>query len=165
MFGVTAQAGSAPQSINVSLTIGGGCLVNTTGLNVNFGSIASGASVPLNVDRIGTLLVTCLPSLPYAVGFNGGNSPTLLLRQMTHTVNNTDTVDYDLLYGGVSVGDGGISVYDSGYTETIPSIAAITGQIGNGAAQPFIITARAYLLTATGAVGVYKDNVSVIVAW
>jgi spore coat protein U-like protein len=161
----SVYAATTSKSISPSFAITSSCNIDTTGLAVDFGSVPWGSvgAIPLS----GSLSVSCLTGLPYAVGFNAGLHWDGTVRYMMHT-NGTDTIPYTLNSSYATpvdndLGDdmGGFG----GYSATTNSLAAIMRPTGDAAPLLIDITPTADLTTIVGTAGTYSDVVTVVVVW
>lgn len=162
--GVNAHAGKASSTINPTVTVGGTCTINTTGLNVNFGNYAVGtASATTAGLSAGNVAVTCANGLAYKIGFNSGVNYAVGYRRMFPIGAATTNVAYDIKVAGVNVGDSGLNAIDGTYADTLSSAYPAIAGTGNGAAQTTAVTFD--LLLSGAQADTYQDTVAVTVAW
>jgi spore coat protein U-like protein len=148
-IGMSAQANAAQSTgtFGVTATVAASCVVS--GTSVAFGSfnVLSGS----NVDATGTVTATCTNGSAYTVGLNAGlgASATVSTRKMTHTVDNTKTLNYSLS----TVSSGGVNWDDIGGT-------TVASGTGNGTGQAITVYGRVPTGQTTPIVGAYGDTIT-----
>lgn len=161
--GVSAHAATATGNITPTVTVGGSCAINTTGLAVNFGNYAVGtgnaASAGLNA---GNVAVTCPTGMAYKIGFNSGANYSVGFRRMKSAAVATN-VAYDIKVAGANVGDAGLNAIDGTYSDTLSAAYPAIAGTGTGVAQTTAVTFDLLLSGASAAT--YTDTVAVTVAW
>ncbi|MGE3642816.1 MAG: spore coat protein U domain-containing protein [Beijerinckiaceae bacterium] len=83
----------------VSITVTKGCLIDTDGSDVDFGSVAYGASLPSAITR--TVAVRCTNGTVYSMYLTSVNTMSGTTRFMT---NGAESVPYTISYSGTPVG-------------------------------------------------------------
>ncbi|MCI5120396.1 MAG: hypothetical protein D3908_04220 [Candidatus Electrothrix sp. AUS4] len=173
---ILLAAGSASAAMNSSshpfqLELTSGCSINTTGVVGNIGSYPL-LSGPQNVS-LGTVAVTCVASVNYDWGIDGGAYYNGITRRM----NNTTTAakfPYELYApagGTITMGDCGLASVDVSYGETTCSGGQASFYGGFSTVHPGGGISETYSLSGifnTQAVtdsGIYMDTVDFVVAW
>lgn len=148
-IGMSAQihAAQSTGTFGVTASVAASCTIS--GTSVAFGSfnVLSGA----NVDQTGTLTATCTNGSAYTVGLNAGlgASATVGTRMMTHTVDNTKTLNYSLS----TVSSGGVNWDDVGGT-------TVASGTGNGIGQDITVYGRVPSGQTAPIVGDYNDTIT-----
>jgi spore coat protein U-like protein len=138
------------------------CTLNTNGATGQFGSYPLESSTTIANVNLGSVAVTCPPTIAYKVGIDKGLHLTGGIR---HMALNEHLIPYTLKYGndGVEWGDGGLHNIDSSYIETFATASAVLGT-GTAQAQFFDLYGDASIINAT-AVGIYTDTLIITLAW
>jgi spore coat protein U-like protein len=163
--GVNAYAAKQSATINPTVTVGGTCTIDTTGLDVNFGTYAVGTTSATTAGlSAGNVAVTCANGLAYKIGFNAGNHHIGDgYRRMFPIGAAATNIAYDIKVGGANVGDVGLNAIDGSYTDTMPAGYPAIAGTGTGAAQTTAVTFD--LLLSGAEADTYQDTVAVTVVW
>lgn len=155
------SAGSVSGPLNVTLTIGSGCVVtggSNSGSVNDFGTLDFGTH-PSLVDAIigqsaaaggGNIQITCTAGVPYYITLNQGVNATGIQRNMT---NGTTPIMYNLYQDNLHL------------NSWVPNISYPSPN-PTGAATNFIVYGQVPSVTGTQpAAGIYNDTVTVTVSW
>jgi spore coat protein U-like protein len=148
-----------------------GCSINTTGVVGNIGSYPL-LSGPQDVN-LGTVAVTCVASVGYDWGIDGGTYYNALTRRMTNTTT-AAKFSYELYApagGALTMGDCGLATVDASYGETTcpggqPSFYGGLPEFhpGGGTSETFSLSGVFNTQNVTDS-GIYMDTVNFVVAW
>lgn len=149
-----AGAATATDNLNVTITIVGGCTINSID-HIDFGSQSLvGLSSPVTAN--GAVNVTCSTNHAYSVGLGAGagDGATVAVRKMTQS--GVGTIDYSLYQ-------------DAGYTtvwgETTGGGGNVVSGTGNGNQQTLTIYGQVPVPATAPAPGIYSDTVTVTVTY
>lgn len=154
-FAMTASAGVANGTFNVSLTVNKTCLVNTTGAsNITLTAVNAGATTAI---LPGTFTVNCSNKTPFNVGLAPSNSNTAGAGTLAGTGGNLATIAYGLFQDSA-----GLTPW--GNTATASTVGNGESGLGGGMAAAKAVSFTAYA-NATGSTDVqpdtYKDTVTI----
>ena len=166
-LGLSSNAGFAAQdsgAVNMSLTLGNTCTIDTTGIAGNLG--VSPVGFDMNGGAawgIGDLVISCGAGLNYGWGIAAGVNYDGMDNRLTDGGGNF--IRYYLLNALASpVGDAGLNAIDGFYSETFTFWPAITGLTGTGAAVTTAIDVDVFN-EETQPAGTYTDTVNFVVVW
>lgn len=144
-----AFAGTANNTMGVSMTINAGCTVSAG--TMTFGTQTS---LQASVDQTATFTVTCTNTTPYSIGIDSGtNSASVTSRKMKGGASNTEFVSYNLYRDAARTGNWGTTAGSNELPGT-----------GNGSAQTVTVYGRVPAQTI-GSPGGYTDTVGLVVTY
>ncbi len=134
----------------VTATVAKACTITATPLVFGSFNVLSGS----NVDATNTVTATCTNGSDYTIGLDkgAGSGATVSTRKMTHTVDNTKTLNYSLALNA----PGGTNWDDI-------AGANVKSATGSGVAQSHTVFGRVPTGQTTPIVGDYTDTITVTV--
>ena len=138
-FSADTLAAQNTSTFAVSATVNAACTISGTALSFGSFNVLSGS----NVDATSTLTATCTNGSAYTVGLNAGlaSGATVSSRKMTHTVDNTKTLNYSLSTissGGTNWDDIGGANVASGTGSGVGQSITVYGRVPSGQTSPIV---------------------------